>query len=133
MRFLEGGTGQDLAGEGAGEGIAGSDGVGHLDMRGQQSGGLAVLGDDGAEGRAAGQDGVLQIEAIHEPLAGLFVVALRNGEHLTHHDELVVVDLEDVGVSQQLLDQLLGVEVGAQVDVEELQRALDTASASSSV
>ena len=92
-------------------------------MRGPQGGNLAILGGDSTERGTAGQNDVLEVEAVDEPLACLFVIARRNGEHLTHHDELVVVDLEDVGVSQQLLDQLLGVEVGAQVDVEELQCA----------
>ena len=92
-------------------------------MRGQQGGDFAILGSDGAERGAAGQNDVLEVEAVDEPLTCLFVIALRNGEHVAHHDQLFVVDLEDVRVVEQLFDELIGVEVGAQVDVEELQCA----------
>ena len=123
MGFLERSAGQQLAGEGSGEGIAGTDGICNLDMRGQQGGDFAILGSDGAERGAAGQNDVLEVEAVDEPLTCLFVIALRNGEHVAHHDQLFVVDLEDVRVVEQLFDELIGVEVGAQVDVEELQCA----------
>ena len=123
MGFLERSAGQQLAGEGAGEGIAGTDGVCNLDMRGPQSGDLAILGGDGTERGTAGQNDVLEVEAVDEPLACLFVIACRNGEHVAHHDQLFVVDLEDVRVAEQLFDEFIGVEVGAQVDVEELQCA----------
>ena len=92
-------------------------------MRGQQRGNLAILGGDGAERGAAGQNGVLKVEAVDEPLACLFVVALRNGEHVAHHDQLFVVDLEDVRIAEQFFDEFVGVEVRTQVDVEELQSA----------
>ena len=91
--------------------------------RGPQGGDLAILGGDSAERGAAGQNDVLEVEAVDEPLACLFVIARRNGEHVAHHDQLFVVDLEDVRVAEQLFDEFIGVEVGAQVDVEELQRA----------
>ena len=123
MGFLERSAGQQLAGEGSGEGIAGTDGICNLDMRGQQGGDFAILGSDGAERGTAGQNDVLEVEAVDEPLTCLFVIALRNGEHVAHHDQLFVVDLEDVRVVEQLFDELIGVEVGAQVDVEELQCA----------
>ena len=55
MGFLERSAGQQLAGEGSGEGIAGTDGICNLDMRGQQGGDFAILGSDGAERGAAGQ------------------------------------------------------------------------------
>ena len=42
---------------------------------------------------------VLEVEAVDEPLACLFVIARRNGEHVAHHDQLFVVDLEDVPYS----------------------------------
>ncbi len=77
MRFLERCAAQQLAGEGTGEGVACTNGIGNLDVRGQQRGNLAILGGDGAERGAAGQNDVLKVEAVDEPLACLFVVALR--------------------------------------------------------
>lgn len=123
MRFLERCAAQQLAGEGTGEGVACTNGIGNLDVRGQQRGNLAILGGDGAERGAAGQNDVLKVEAVDEPLACLFVVALRNGEHVAHHDQLFVVDLEDVRIAEQFFDEFVGVEVRTQVDVEELQSA----------
>ena len=123
MRFLERRAGQQLAGEGTGEGVACTNGIGNLDVRGQQCGNLAILGGDGAERGAAGQNDVLKVEAVDEPLACLFVVALRNGEHVAHYDQLFVVDLEDVRIAEQFFDEFVGIEVRTQVDVEELQSA----------
>ena len=42
MRFLERCAAQQLAGEGTGEGVACTNGIGNLDVRGQQRGNLAI-------------------------------------------------------------------------------------------
>ena len=43
--------------------------------------------------------------------------------NVAHHDQLFVVDLEDVRIAEQFFDEFVGVEVRTQVDVEELQSA----------
>ena len=123
MGFLEARAGEDLRREGAGEGVAGADGVRDLDVRGGQRGAVAGLGNDRAEGRAAGQNDVIQAVLGEEPAAGLVVGSAANAEHITQQQELRIVELEHGRVAEQLLDQFLGVVVAADVDIEELHGA----------
>ena len=92
-------------------------------MRGGQRGAVAGLGNNRAEGRAAGQDDVIQTELGEEPTAGFIVGSAANAEHIAQQQEFRVVELEHGRVAEQFLDQLLGVVVAADVDVEELHGA----------
>ena len=53
-------------------------------MRGVQGGDFAVLGDDGAEGGATGQNDVLQTEVLDEPVARFLVGGSGKLEHVAH-------------------------------------------------
>lgn len=63
----------------------------------------------------------LQIVFAQDKIALVFDVESRIAEETADSDEFLVVDLEDVAGTQRFLDNLLGVEILPQIDVENLQ------------
>ena len=92
-------------------------------MRSVQRGDLALAGDDGGVGGAGGQNHVVKAEFLDEPAGGVFAGGAADVEHVAQQQEFLVVDLEDGGRLEEFLDEVLGVVVATQVDVEELHRA----------
>ena len=82
-------------------------------------GGLAVRQIDRAVVVAGGQHDGVQVPLVHEPVAEFVVGGSGHTEHVAQGDQLLVVEFEDRGHVQKLLDQVLAVEGAAQVDVEE--------------
>ena len=119
------GLGDALAGqyagyEGASERVAGAYGVGHGDFWRLLERDGPGCEDVGAVGAAGEHEHVEVVLAQDEPALVLDVEAWI-AEHAADEHEFLVVDLEDVAAAYALLDDLLGVELLAQVDVEDLE------------
>ena len=111
---------EDAGYEATGEGVAGADGVGNLNHGGGHEAYLAGSIDVGAVG-AAGEDEHLEVPLGEEHPALVFAGDALQTVDLGDELEFLVVDLEDVALTEVLLDDLLAVEVLTDVDVEDLE------------
>ncbi len=105
--------------EGGGEGVAGADGVHDGDLGGGLLVVLAFVPDERAGGATGQGDGV-QVEALGDGEHERFLV-LGQAEQVSDHGDFVVVQFEDVGEAEGGLDDLAGVEILTQVDVEDAE------------
>ena len=109
--------------EGAGKAVAGSHRVGHFHLRC----GLKTLYSgckDIAAISAAGEHKHLEVILAEDEIALVLNVKTGIAKETSDSDELLIVDLQDIASFEALPDDLLGVEVLPQIDVENLQTTL---------
>ncbi len=111
---------QDGADEGPGEGVAGTDGIGHLHLRGHLIGHAACVEDITSVG-AAGQDEHPQAVFVKDMPAFLLQAESRDIVQAGNHHQFLVIDLQDVTAAEGRLQHFLGIETLTEVDVEDLQ------------
>ena len=119
MGLGDGLASQDCGTEGARERVTGADGIGHFNLGGLLEGHLAAGEDIGAVGATGEHEHVEVILAQDQPA---LVLDVQSGiaEHATDGHQFLIVDLENVATAHRLLDNLLVVELLAQVDVKDL-------------
>lgn len=114
---------EDAAHERTCEGIAGTDGIGYLYLRGLLERHLAWREYVRAIGAAGEYEHIEVVLAQNQPALVLDVEA-GIAEHTANEYQLLIVDLQDVTTLQRLLDYLLGIELLAQVDIENLHTVI---------
>lgn len=124
MSLLNGLSGEQRGRESTGKGVAGSDGVGNLNLRRRLETSETVLSKDIAAVSSACQHHHLKMVSAHDDTAFFLYVETGVIEHAANGNELLIVDLKDIGMSDALPEHLLVVEVAAEVDVENLQTVL---------
>ena len=111
---------QDRGHEGAGKGIASTYGICHLHLWSHLERDVAWGEDIGAVG-ATGEHKHIEIVLAKDEPAFVFDVEARIAEHTTDEHQFLVVNLQNVASADAFLNNLLGVELLAQVDVEDFQ------------
>ena len=111
---------EDAAHEGAGEGVASAYGVGHLDLWRFLEGDMTGSENVGAVGAAGEHEHVEIVLAQDEPT---LVLNVETGiaKHTADEHQLLVVNLQDVATLERLTQNLLRIELLAQVDIKDLQ------------
>ena len=120
--FLDRHTGKDGRGKRACEAVAGTYRVVHFHL-GCRLIALHAGRKDVAAVGATGEHEHLQVVLAEDEIALVLDVETGVAEETTDGDKFLIVDLQDVASFETLLYDLLGVEVLAQVDVEDLQTA----------
>ena len=111
---------QEGADEGSGEGIAGTDGIGHLHLRSHLVGHAACVEDIASVG-AAGQDEHLQAVLVEDVPALFLQAQARDIIQAGNGHQFLIIDFQDVAALERCLQHLLRVETLTEVDVEYLQ------------
>ena len=115
---------EDRSREGACERVAGTHCVSNLHLWCLLIALYTVWSKDIASVGATCQHNHLQVVALHDEAAFLFNVQARIAKEAADDDQLLIVNLQDVAVTEPVLNGVLVVEGAAQVDVGDLQSVL---------
>lgn len=112
---------EDSSREGTGEGVASTYRVSNLDLRRRHEALKVVRSKDIAAVGTTGQYDHLEVITLHDKPAFLLDVETRIAKEAADDDEFLIVNLEDVAMTEAILNGVLVVEVATEVDVEDLQ------------
>lgn len=120
MGLGDGHTLEYAGAEGAGKRVAGSHGVGNLHMRSLVER-LAAGSEDIAAVDTTGEHEHVQIVLAEDEPALVLNVQTGIAEEAAQRDELFIIYLQYIATLQTLADNLLGIEILAEIDVENLE------------
>ncbi len=111
---------EDAGAEGAGKRVAGAHGVGNLHMRSLVER-LAAGSEDIAAVHTTGEHEHVQIVLAEDEPALVLNVQTGVAEEAAQRDELFIVYLQYIATLQTLADNLLGIEILAEIDIKDLE------------
>ena len=111
---------EDAGAEGAGKRVAGAHGVGNIHL-GSRLERLAAGGEDIAAVDTTGEHEHVQIVLAEDEPALVLNVQTGIAEEAAQRDELFIVYLQYIATLQTLADNLLGIEILAEIDVKDLE------------
>ena len=117
---------EDAGAEGAGKRVAGAHGVGNLHMRSLVER-LAAGGEDIAAVDTTGEHEHIQIVLAEDEPALVLNVQTGIAEEAAQRDELFIVYLQYIATLQTLADNLLGIEILAEIDIKDLETVIGSA------
>ena len=111
---------EDAGAEGAGKRVAGAHGVGNIHMRSLVER-LAAGSEDVAAVDTTGEHEHIQIVLAEDEPALVLNVQTGVAEEAAQRDELFIIYLQYIATLQTVADNLLGIEILAEIDVKDLE------------